>query len=328
MLTKPVTRAFIVGINEYENPANNLRGCVNDALTMAKIVTEHGGFPRDDVRLVCDRRATTANIRRRLQWLVQGAGPGSLLLFHYSGHGSQVRDRNGDELEDHLDEIICPHDLNWDDPMTDDEFSALIAQVGPEVRFTMILDCCHSGTGTREFFKERPRDSNPLRPRYLAPPPDIGWRAAGEVAIDLAVPERTVNMKEKRAPLHRFGLEVTGQNVVLIAGCRSDQTSADAFIDNDYRGALTYSLYTALEGADYRASNRDLVRKASEWLARNRYDQVPQLEGPADLLDSPFLGTAREAEVSVPGAGPRAATMGDAPTHVVFVHGIGDHKPR
>jgi Caspase domain len=28
------------------------------------------------------------------------------LLFHFSGHGSQIRDRDGDELKDQLDEII------------------------------------------------------------------------------------------------------------------------------------------------------------------------------------------------------------------------------
>jgi metacaspase-1 len=298
MAAKPVTRALIVGINQYRNPADNLHGCVNDALTMAKIVTEHAGFPRDGVRLLCDRRATTSNIRRRLQWLLQGTAPGSRLLFHFSGHGSQIRDRNGDELDDHLDEIICPCDFDWDDPITDDEFCALVAQVGPDVRFTAILDCCHSGTGTRQSFKERSGNSETQRVRFLPPPPDISWRAAAQVDIDLAVAGQTVTVKEKRVRVQRFGLAVTTQNAVLIAGCRSDQTSADGYIDNDYRGALTYSLYKALEGMAYRATNREVVRGAADWLARNRYEQVVQLEGRADLLDAPFLGAAAlEVEV-------------------------------
>jgi hypothetical protein len=301
MAATPVSRALIVGINQYGSPANNLRGCVNDALTMAKIVTEHAGFPRDAVRLLCDRRATTANIRQRLRWLVQDAPPGSRLLFHYSGHGSQVRDRNGDELEDHLDEIICPHDLDWDDAITDDELGSVITQVGPEVCFTVILDCCHSGTGTREFFKEPPQDNEMPRLRYLPPPPDIGWRAAAEVDIDPRVAERTVTMRQRRARIRRFGVAVTGQHAVLIAGCRSDQNAADAFIDNDYRGALTYSLYRALEASKYRSSNRELVRAASDWLARNRYEQVPQLEGRTDLMNGPFLGAPREAVPSLAG---------------------------
>lgn len=365
MNAKPVTRALIVGINRYQDPANNLRGCVNDALTMAKIVTEHAGFPRDGVRLLCDDRATTANIRQRLCWLLEGAGRGSRLLFHYSGHGSQVRDRNGDELDDHLDEIICPHDLDWDDPMTDDEFGALIADAAPDVGFTMILDCCHSGTGSREFCKELPTESQRQRARFLPPPPDVAWRAAGEVDIDAANAGRTVNLKKRRARLERFGLAITKQNVVLIAGCRADQTSADAFIDNDYRGALTYSLYKALQEAKYQATSREVVRRASEWLSHNGYEQIPQLEGRADLIDGAFLGGASDADGSVAVSGAGGATVSSwsvavdrdglhpveaskgresdgsgaavaggidfAPgalssVHVVFVHGIGDHR--
>jgi hypothetical protein len=33
-------------------------------------------------------------------------------VFHYSGHGSQVRDKKGKELRDGKDEIICPWDFN------------------------------------------------------------------------------------------------------------------------------------------------------------------------------------------------------------------------
>jgi hypothetical protein len=309
---KPVVRALIVGINRYQDPANNLRGCVNDALTMAKIATDHAGFPRDGVRLLCDDRATTANIRKRLRWLVEGAGRGSRLLFHYSGHGSQVRDRNGDELDDHLDEIICPHDLDWSDPVTDDEFGALIAELAPEAAFTIVLDCCHSGTGTREFFRDPWTDAHSLRARFLPPPPDVAWRAAGEVDIDLTSAGQTVNLKATRARVERFGLAVTTQNVVLIAGCRSDQTAADAFIDNDYRGALTSSLYKALEGMRYQATNRELVRAASEWLSRHRYEQVPQLEGRADLIDAAFLGAAGKPGASA-SLSPDAAAMLSSP---------------
>ncbi len=348
MQSAHVARALIVGINHYEDPRNNLKGCVNDALTIAKVATEHAGFPRDEVRLVCDERATTANIRERLQWLVSGAGPGSQLLFHYSGHGSQVRDRDGDELDDHLDEILCPYDLNWEDPFTDDELGRVIAQVGPDVRFTIVLDCCHSGTATREFFKERAAAGAPNL-RYLTPPPDVAWRAAGGVNVDATVTERTINMVAKRSAVRRFGTRLTAQNVLLIAGCRAEQTSADAFIDNDYHGALTYGLWKALETAQFRLSNAELVKQAGEWLTKNRFAQVPQLEGPRELFDGAFLGldgkapsgstvsvpaTAIAAEageaagapLGAPAAGALAATS-LAAAHVVFVHGIGDHKP-
>lgn len=282
-----VKRALLVGINHYRDPGNNLRGCVNDALTMARLLMDHAGFAPDDIRLLCDERATTAAMRSRLAWLVADAAPGSVLLFHYSGHGAQVRDRDGDELEDHLDEILCPHDFDWDDPFTDDEIARVAATVPDEVNLTVVLDCCHSGTGAREFFKE-PAPGQ-ARWRYLVPPPDIAWRAAAGVTFAAEAPYRTVNLTRRRAGVRRFGASITGDGVTLIAACRDDQTSADAWIENDHRGAMTWALWQALSRHDFSMSHVDLVRQAGRWLSAHRFDQVPQLECDATRRTWRFL---------------------------------------
>ena len=44
-----------------------------------------------------------------MNWLVRGAQPNDSLFFHYSGHGSQQQDHDGDEV-DGTDETICPVD--------------------------------------------------------------------------------------------------------------------------------------------------------------------------------------------------------------------------
>ncbi len=122
-------KALLVGLNDYPNPENHLKGCINDVLQTSRVLQDAYGF--DDarqIRMLTDRRATTAAIAHRLRWLVDGARPGDLLVFHYSGHGSQVRDREGDELEDGLDEIICPYDLDWDDPFTDDDLYEIVKE--------------------------------------------------------------------------------------------------------------------------------------------------------------------------------------------------------
>jgi hypothetical protein len=328
-----VKKALIVGVNRYSMPGNDLRGCVNDALTMAKLLTEHYQFGREDIRLLVDDRATTANMRQRLEWLIDGAGAGSSLVFHFSGHGSQVRDRDSDELEDGLDEILCPHDLDWDDPFTDDELRTAIGNVPEGVNLTMVLDCCHSGTGTRDFFKEP--ELRGAKTRFLVPPPDIGYRAAGGVTVT-AEPERSVNMVGRRSglALRHFGSALTAQNAVLIAGCRSDQTSADAWIENDYRGALTYSLYRTAKLRGYQLSYEDLVREAGDWLESSGYAQVPQLECPEERKRWSFLGQSehRPAFVSMASSSPlssmdRPELALAPPTRVVFIHGIGHHEP-
>lgn len=328
-----IQRALIIGINEYQMPGADLKGCVNDALTMAKLATEHFGFPREEVRLLTDSRATTANIRSRLQWLVNGAGPGSRLYFHFSGHGAQVRDRGEkDELDDGLDEILCPYDLDWDDPFTDDELRAAIDALPEGVNFTIVLDCCHSGTGTRDFFKEP--ELRGSAKRFLCPPPDIAFRYAAGVELT-SEPERSVNMSGRRPGLQvrHFGQAATDQKAILISGCRSDQTSADAWIENDYRGALSYSLYRAVKLNNYQVSYGSLIREAGDWLEANGYSQVPQLECPNPCREWSFLDTREHtpassgpAVVTAPGGGPQSHEIALAPTtRVVCVHGIGDH---
>ncbi len=121
-------KALLVGINRYPDPRNELKGCVNDVRQMAETLKSRYGFPGDgNMRILTDARATTKAILDGLAWLTAEASPGDSLVFHYSGHGSQVPDHHGDETTDRLDEILCPYDLDWDHPLTDDDLAAACA---------------------------------------------------------------------------------------------------------------------------------------------------------------------------------------------------------
>src|SRR2546425_1267038 len=106
-------KGLLVGINDYQE-VNDLKGCINDVTNLREILKTFLGFQNSDLRLLIDSRATKMNIISRLNWLVRGAKAGDYLVFQFSGHGSQIRDRDGDELADHLDELICPYDMDWD----------------------------------------------------------------------------------------------------------------------------------------------------------------------------------------------------------------------
>jgi hypothetical protein len=81
------------------------------------------GFASSDVMMLSDKRATKKAILGALRVLVGKGKPGDTLVFHYSGHGSQIRDTEGDELKDGKDEIICPWDFDWEDGfIKDDDF--------------------------------------------------------------------------------------------------------------------------------------------------------------------------------------------------------------
>jgi len=280
-------RALLVGLNHYPDPANNLRGCVNDVLQVSSLLQR--GFLFDasaDIRLLTDERATTARIVERLRWLLRGAGPADTLVFHYSGHGAQVRDRHGDELDDGLDEIICPYDLDWDDPFTDDDLHAILEGLAPGVNLTVILDCCHSGTGLRAW----PAPPDAVRPKRLVPPPDIRHRTA-PIAEDRGC-RRSAATTGTRVEwrLRRFGERAAADGAILIAGCRPDQVSADAWIDGDYHGALTYYLCRAVTEARFRLTYGDLLTRVRRLLRDNRFDQIAELEAPRERIGLPVFG--------------------------------------
>jgi hypothetical protein len=284
-------KAFLVGINRYPDPRNNLKGCVNDVMLMAKTLNEQYDFQTKDIRLLTDNRATTAAIRTGLSQLVAGAQAGDSLVFHYSGHGTQVRDLHGDELQDDLDEIICPYDLDWDHPFTDDDLAAICKSIPKGALLTVVLDCCHSGTGLREF--QRP--DIPVRCKFVPAPVEIRHRS--ESRIENHGIDRTLTLAgpDKALSVRRFGVSITKTNAVLIAGCRSDQTSADAWIDGDYHGALTYYLWWSLRAEKWRSTYRELLAATGQELAAHGFEQVPQLEGPGKRLSAPVFGVAPEA---------------------------------
>lgn len=89
---------------------------------------------------------TKQNIIRAMHWLVKDAKPNDSLFFHYSGHGGQTPDLDGDE-DDGYDEVIYPVDFRVVGHIVDDEMHRIMVQsLQPGVRLTAIFDSCHSGS--------------------------------------------------------------------------------------------------------------------------------------------------------------------------------------
>lgn len=264
-------KALLVGINDY-NGRGDLKGCVNDILDMHFTLSSVLGYANEEVRVLTDRRATSKAIKHRLKWLVKDAKEGDYLIFHYSGHGSQIRDRNGDEeLSDGMDELICPFDLDWNNRetyITDDDLNDIFKELPSGVLLEVFLDCCHSGTGLKEMGLAPPPElqiENPSYDRYLQPPADLFMRSYG-VEKELHLMSFVENCRER-------GVE----NHILWAGCMSNQTSADAYIHGRYHGAFTY-YYNVHIRRDPSVNREELLRKIRASLRHNAYSQIPQLE--------------------------------------------------
>ena len=276
-------KAFLCGVNLYRVPGADLRGCVNDVMNMQNVLTDLYEFPSDNITVVTDYDATKARMESGLQDLIGGAVAGDVLYFHFSGHGSNVPDQDGDEA-DGRDEIFCPTDLNWRDPLRDDWVRVVLDTLPEGVNLTMITDCCHSGSITRAIV---PPDAERIS-RYLPCPRDIfAAESGGELT-------GTVNSVRKTRGLTRglnAGAEVKDVELteVLLTGCQDKQTSADAHIGGTYQGAMTNSLVSALRAANGKISYRDLHANILSLLADGDFEQTPQLEGQAMHFDQEFL---------------------------------------
>ena len=265
-----MNRALLAGINSY--PGSPLRGCLNDISDMASFLTACCGFSRESIRMIADSRATKKAIIDRLGWLLTGIQPGDRVLFHYSGHGVQLPTRNRQGEVDGLDEAICPYDFDWTDEHTirDKDFEQIFSVIPPGVEFLWISDSCHSGDLQREMFS--PDHSK----KTIVPPIDIDWRL------------QTAKSKQIQAS----GLQRTATrlNLALISGCKDNQTSADALINNRYNGALTYYLLEELKKQDgLSIPLTELITRVNEVLDEEGFSQDPQLAGSRAIEHRPFL---------------------------------------
>lgn len=254
-------RALLIGINAYQS-VSALRGCVNDTTNLRLILKELAGFTNDDIRVLVDSRATKVAIEDRLGWLVSDAKAGDLLVLHFAGHGSQVRDRDEqDELSDQLDEILCPWDMNWDDSFITDDYLTQHLRVAPGVTLEVILDCCNSGEGTQELGFARPSSgaAPDRQPRFLQPPVDIVARHQGD-----SLPRKT--LFSEREP----------NSIALWSACASFQTAADASFDGVANGAFTFFLCKHLREAPG-LSRQELLSRVRSSLDSNGFTQRPEL---------------------------------------------------
>jgi len=274
-------RAVLIGINRYQVPGADLRGCVNDVKNLEQALTTYYGFSAQDITSLTDLKATKKAMQAAIKKLIASGKKGDVLLLHYSGHGANVPDDNGDEA-DHRDEILCPTDLDWNDPLRDDWLRKTLNKLRAGVNLTVIMDCCHSGSNTRAF---TPPDA-PIKERFLPCPLDLmatesGRKLRGTLRGQLGKAPR--GRKRKSDIVHADIQEM------LITGCRDTQTSADAHIGGSFNGALTYYLVESIKEANGELTHRQLQQRTAAKLKSEDYDQVPQLEGQRTSFNRPFL---------------------------------------
>ena len=278
--------ALLVGINAYPH-VRPLGGCVNDVEAMRTALVERFGFQPDDVEVLTDAQASRDAMLAAFDRLADRTAAGDVVFFQYSGHGSQMTDREGDE-PDGMDETIVPFDSGRDPypnrDITDDEIFAWLRRLAARTdNITLVFDCCHSGTIDRDPFGEADRGIEPdTRPPQQLPPSPLDAETLEVLtAMREGAATRSANGREARSVLP------PADSYVLIAGCLDTETAKELGVTQPTgkrlrHGALTYHLIRMLGGIVAGATYRDLFEKAAAGVTAEYADQHPQLVGSGD----------------------------------------------
>ena len=87
--TIPRKLALLVGVNEY--PQTSLSGCNTDVDLQRELLIKRFGFKREDVLTLTGKSATRENIETAFrEHLIKQASAGDVVVFHFSGYGSQA----------------------------------------------------------------------------------------------------------------------------------------------------------------------------------------------------------------------------------------------
>jgi hypothetical protein len=289
-------KAVLCGINNYQSQTD-LRGCINDVKNMYLLLTNVFGFAPEQIHQLTNEQVTKAAIQQEWQWLIQAAQPGDQLVFHFSGHGSYVTDdANADEI-DGYDEITCLYDMDFYNPETfirDDEWNTMIQQVPKDVELTLIMDNCHSGTGTRNVSVQLHGDRSTLAIDTQASPRSLALEAPEELEPEdyrNLLGDREIVLSrflvppadmQPRSSTARSTVQMVSpdepETYLLITACRADQTAADAYLGDAFNGAFTYYLCQELQRSP-QLDSQQLLETVQQTLHINQFFQEPQHEG-------------------------------------------------
>ena len=242
LLKRPVTtnkKALLIGIN-YNGTSSKLNGCINDINSVSTLLTSKYAFKPESITKITDetkQKPTRDVILASFAQFLASGVEGDLLFFSFSGHGSYTLDRNNDETNGN-DEMLISSDLKG---ILDDELKSLIQNnLKKNVTLFALFDCCFSGTVL-----------------------DLKYQYLDSLVNDAS----SVNNNDAE----------TKGNVIMISGCNDAQTSADAYIDKKYQGAMTWAFISVITTLTTPPSWRDLLVKMRAKLKTSQFTQLPQL---------------------------------------------------
>ena len=242
--------ALLVGINEYSQKTR-LHGCVNDVELQKELLVHRFGFKPQDVHILTDRQATRENIESAfVEYLKEPAQSNDLVLFHFSGYGSQVKlpasvteetttqslvklDNASQNSSDYrLVNSLVPVDSsipNKGKPAANDLLESTLIGLGRSLQtenLVMVLDASFQETKEPLQGNLRVRSYNEIAQR---PNPE---ELAFQGQIQRNIPPKTI-------AAYRKNLTLPG---IILSGADSNKIALEGTWDNFSAGLLTYVL--------------------------------------------------------------------------------------
>jgi hypothetical protein len=280
---------LIVAVGDYPNGGRwKDLSSIND-VRFIKAALLKNGFDLNNVDSLFNEKATKKNILAALDALYAKASENDIVFFHFSGHGQQIQDDNGDEA-DGYDEALIPYDAqgmydpvsyNGQNHLRDDELGAKLskirAKIGSKGSLVVLVDACHSGTATRgnEFSISR-----------------------GD-AIPFQAPEYKPKLLKNAADIDGFteGSSTALSNMILFSASSPNQVNYETKdAENNGVGSLSYAFSKAINDLPVNSSYYLLFQKIKAQIQANYPTQLPMIEG--DVYQQVFSGAyAKRDEV-------------------------------
>ncbi|CCM05961.1 uncharacterized protein FIBRA_08200 [Fibroporia radiculosa] len=263
--------ALIIGINNYKSASiANLLGAVPDADAVRDYLLGQVGIPISQIRILRDSEATRSAILHGISAFLddERIKKGDPILIYYAGHGSKSSAPSGWEARGGEIQLLVPYDQSSLDAggkvhgIPDRTLGALLTRLAGEKgdNISVILDCCHSGSGTRADDGES---------TYMVRSVEI---EAIPFDLDKDVWSLQSLSYEDRATAIATGFAHSGlRSHVLLSACGAEERA----LERDGRGLFTKALIDALleHGTD-KLTYADVVQRIA-----NLPTQHPQCEG-------------------------------------------------
>jgi len=242
-MTQVKKAALLIGIN-YKGTSSELNGCINDVINTKSMLLDAYGYDEKDISLLTDEtsiKPTSQNIITQLYTLAVRSFKDDLseIWITYSGHGSYIKDNNGDE-DDGYDECLVPIDYESSGIVKDDILNNVLSYMNPKTRVVFIVDACHS-----------------------------------ETILDL--PYRYISGKKN--VVENKNSTACGNIIMISGCKDTQTSSDAYGINNskDYSGAMTSSLLYSLKKFEYNISCWQLLKEMRVFLEDRKFTQIPQM---------------------------------------------------